>query len=297
MPDDNTIDTSVPHPASPLAGLGPETITNIALQSRPLSPKESATINDAFGGAINPADIRIAYDGGISGTNVRGYVLAKHLPTVMFFPTDLSTGEASPAMLHEATHVWQDLTNGRFTNPSGVRAKPSKDKPVGYAYDKDAADNLPFTEFGTEQQPEMVAANEKSARAFVRAHAANRPFPGDMAFLDSVRARYAGRKDLSDDMRAKINADYTKKPYSAVEQVGNEIKFKPATSLQKKTTMPGQHNVVLENLRTKFPAYRNVDDGKLLAALLHTHPSYVQHVGDDGLRLALQSGHKPNGSN
>jgi hypothetical protein len=55
------------------------------------------------------------------------------------------------------------------------------------------------------------------------------------------------------------------------------------------------HGVVLENLRTKYPAYRNVDDGKLLAALLHNHPSYVKHVGDAGLRLALESGHKPNG--
>lgn len=53
------------------------------------------------------------------------------------------------------------------------------------------------------------------------------------------------------------------------------------------------HLTVLENLRTKHPEYRGVDDGKLLAALLHNHPSYVQHVGDTGLRMALEAGHKP----
>lgn len=50
---------------------------------------------------------------------------------------------------------------------------------------------------------------------------------------------------------------------------------------------------LLENLRTSNPEYRGTDDGRLLAALLHTYPSYAEHAGDDGLRLALQSGHTP----
>jgi hypothetical protein len=50
---------------------------------------------------------------------------------------------------------------------------------------------------------------------------------------------------------------------------------------------------ILETLRTTNPEYRGVDDGKLLAALVHTHPSYAQAIGDEGLRLALRAGHTP----
>jgi hypothetical protein len=61
--------------------------------------------------------------------------------------------------------------------------------------------------------------------------------------------------------------------------------------------MANDHLKILENLRTNNPEYRSVEDGKLLAAMLWHHPQYATEVGDDGLRLALQSGHKPNGSN
>jgi hypothetical protein len=30
---------------------------------------------------------------------------------------------------------------------------------------------------------------------------------------------------------------------------------------------------------------------------LHKHPEYAEAVGPDGLRLAIETGHKPNGTN
>src|ERR1700674_342384 len=190
MPEnDNTIDTSLPsgwHVCSPLAGLGPETIKRIALQSRQLTTNESASIKKAFGDSINPNDLRIAFDAGATGTNLGGYVLGDHLPTVMFFSTNKN--EVSEDILHEATHVWQNLTKDRYTG-SGVPVPEntfgSKGPLARYLYDSKAAKAKPFTDFGIEQQPEMVSANEASARGFVQSHKAGRPFAGDMAFLDS----------------------------------------------------------------------------------------------------------------
>jgi hypothetical protein len=61
--------------------------------------------------------------------------------------------------------------------------------------------------------------------------------------------------------------------------------------------MADEHLKILETLRTKHPEYRGtVQDGKLLAALLHKHPEYAKAVGPQGVRLALETGHKPNGT-
>jgi hypothetical protein len=57
--------------------------------------------------------------------------------------------------------------------------------------------------------------------------------------------------------------------------------------------MADEHLKILENLRTNNPEYRGIDDGKLLAALVHAHPGYAKAIGDQGLRMALQSGHTP----
>jgi hypothetical protein len=57
--------------------------------------------------------------------------------------------------------------------------------------------------------------------------------------------------------------------------------------------MADEHLKVLESLRTANPEYRSVEDGRLLAALVHTHPSYAKAIGDQGLRMALQAGHTP----
>jgi hypothetical protein len=293
MPDDNAIDTNSPHIGSPLAGLGPETIKSIALQSRPLTDSESTAIKKTFGDSINPSDIRIAFDNGASGTNLRGYVLGLHLPTVMFLASDSSKRELSENELHEATHIWQKLSKDQYTG-KGVPAKTvDPNRPAQYSYDKDSG--KPFTEFGPEQQAEMVQNNENSARAFVQSHKASRPFLRDMAFLDSVRSRYRrdAVRDNSNDP-AILNSMFRSGNFTAVDWSGDAPKMKGGDILKPKISGSGDHNVVLENLRTKFPSYRGIPDGKVLAALLHRHPSYVAHVGDAGLRLALETGHKPN---
>jgi len=292
MPDDNSIDTTAPHIGSPLARLGPETIKSIALQSRPLTDNEANAIKKTFGDSISPSDIRIAFDNGASGTNLRGYVLSKHLPTVVFLATDSSTKELSENELHEATHVWQNLTNDKFTG-SGVPAKSlDPNRPAQYSYDKGST--KPFTAYGTEQQAEMVKNNEDSARAFVQSHAGSRPPAGDMAFLDSVRSRYSrdAVKDNTNDP-AKLNSMFRKGAFSVVDS-STPTGWREGNILKPSMSKSGDHNVVLENLRTKFPAYRGVSDGKVIAALLHKHPEYAQHVGPNGLRLALETGHKPN---
>jgi hypothetical protein len=189
--DDYNEPPPAPHPQSPLAGLGPETIKKIAHQTRALTAKEAQVIRNKFGDAVNPDDIRLGYDAGASGTNLRGYVLSKKLPTVEFYPTDMN--DASD-ILHESTHVWQNLLNNRYTQ-MGERGD--------YEYGK----GTKFQGAGEDQQAEMMKFGEPGAAEFVKSHPAGRPPLGDMAFLDSVRQRY-GKEDagLDPDIAARLHA-------------------------------------------------------------------------------------------
>jgi len=268
-------------PGSPLAGLGPETIKRIALQSRRLVPSEAKAIKDAFGDAVNPDDIRIAFDRGAAGTNLRGYVISKELPTVEFFPTD--TGYSVPTeLLHETTHVWQNLLHRRYTAPETHSRKMEQ-----YQYNPALVSEKTFPSFATEQQGDIVKNDEPGARRFIQQHPASRPFQGDLAFLDSVRQRYQTKTPGYDPARYHAGDPGA---FTAVKDLPESLGGGQVVGINLRPKLA--HEKVLDNLRAKFPQYANADDGKVLGGLLAKYPQYRQHVGPTGVALAQQHNNK-----
>jgi hypothetical protein len=231
------------HPKSVLAGVGPESIKRIAMQSRRLTPKESDAIRKKFGKSVDPNDIRIAYDSGVSGTNLRGYVMSRRLPTVEFYPPD-ERAEVPESLLHETTHVWQNLIKGKYTNP---------DRP-GYEYDQANAESTPFTELGSDQQAEMIQNNVGSAERFVQGHPAGSGPLGDMAFLDSVRQRYE-KSGLDADTAARL-ASGQPGAHSVAEWSHGQPKFKQMaeTELLKPKLDNDPYSQGLQRVRQQKPA-------------------------------------------
>jgi hypothetical protein len=183
---------TVPNAPGPLLdGVGPQTIKSVALQSRPLSQAEASIVRQNLGDAIDPEDVRIAYDRSISGTDVKGYVMNRGLPTIIFTSPSAS-GEIPSSLMHEITHVWQNLHGDRYSN----------NIPIADTYSPQSG--KAFEEYGPEAQATLVAAGDKSAQSFISAHKVRAANPADLAFLDSVRSVYGENSGLGADTDARL---------------------------------------------------------------------------------------------
>jgi hypothetical protein len=182
-----------PAPGSILPGVGPSTIKGVALQSRPLSSAEAAIISQNLGAAVDPNDVRIAYDKSISGTDVKAYVMSRGLPTVVF-SSPSAASEIPSSLMHEITHVWQNLHHDRYTNTI----------PIVDTYNPQPG--KPFASYGPESQAVLTEAGDKSAQSFISAHRVRAANPADVAFLDSVRAAYGDKSGLGQDTDARLAA-------------------------------------------------------------------------------------------
>lgn len=220
-----------------LPTIGPETIKKVAGQTRPLSDREAAIIKSRFGGAIDTNNIRVGYDMSTSGTTLRGYVISDRLPTIEFYPPDTSS-DLSPDLLHETTHVWQNLTDYRFTAPAD-----------GYGF----TPGQTFQGRGADSQADQMQAGDKPAVDFIRSHPATNPVElGSMAFLDSVRSRYD--PGSGDDTTARLGSLVG---FKALRAIGNG-EFKETVAGLEKKKMPQEMTSVdqaIDQLR-KMPQDR-----------------------------------------
>jgi hypothetical protein len=113
------------------------------------------------------------------------------LPSVIFTSPDASS-EIPSSLMHEITHVWQNLQWDRFTNRL----------PIADTYNPKPGNN--FQSYGPESQAVLTSEGDKSATSFISSNRVRAANPADLAFLDSVRAAYGNKSGLGDDTDARF---------------------------------------------------------------------------------------------